>query len=221
VPYALYAESTRHQGKTSIYFSDDITDAEAAAKMAAEFGPNTENIVIFDTTQLTTLDLSAVTSLVTLRITMNNTLSSVNLSGLTTVNQWLHVTGNGVLSILNLPALVYINDAQIESNQSLTTVSLPSLTTTASSFFYIHSNPSLTAIHIPSFTKLRGGFLNFGNNALTTPAVNELLHQFLSLTSPHAMHLYLDIQNPPAPPTGQGIIDKQTLIDNGLTVSTD
>jgi hypothetical protein len=33
--------------------------------------------------------------------------------------------------------------------------------------------------------------------------------------------IILNDQTPPAPPTGQGLIDKQTLIDNNNTVITD
>ncbi|MCA1920232.1 MAG: hypothetical protein LDL38_12585, partial [Flavobacterium piscis] len=60
VPYALYAGSSQNKGKSSIVITGDITDAQAAAQILAEFGPYTENIYINGTTNLTTLDLSVI-----------------------------------------------------------------------------------------------------------------------------------------------------------------
>ena len=75
VPYALYANSagsTQSQGKTSIYLTGNITNAQAAAKIAAEFGPYTENIYIKNTTQLTSVDLSALVTISKIEISNNS-----------------------------------------------------------------------------------------------------------------------------------------------------
>ena len=221
VPYAMYAENSRHQGKTSIYFTGNITDAQAAAKIAAELGPNTENIVIYDTTQLTTLDLSAITTLVSLRMWVNPALTSINLNGLTMVYESLNISGTYTLPTLSMPNLVYANNVDINGNSLLTVLSMPSLTTTGATLLYIIGNQSLSNINIPAFANLRGGILNFGSNALPVAKINSLLNQFLTVDSPSTMEITLNNQNPLAPPSGQGIIDKQTLIDNGNSVFTD
>ncbi len=78
VPYALYAGSSQNKGKTSIVITGNITNAQAAAQIAAEFGPYTENVYIRNTSELTAVDLSMITSLVDLRITNNSALTSIN-----------------------------------------------------------------------------------------------------------------------------------------------
>jgi hypothetical protein len=51
--------------------------------------------------------------------------------------------------------------------------------------------------------------------------VNSLLNKFLTVLPVSGKNISLSGQNPPAPPTGQGIIDKQTLINSGNFVTTD
>ncbi len=88
VPYALYANSAgsvQSQGKTAIYLTGDITNAQAAAKIAAELGTNTENIYIRNTTQLTTVDLSALETIGNIEIFNNPNLTNVILNNLTRI----------------------------------------------------------------------------------------------------------------------------------------
>lgn len=175
VPYALYAGSS--QGKTSIVLTGNITNAQAVAKIAAEFGPYTESIYINNTSVLTNVDLSMITSLVDLNISDNNNLATINLSGLVTI---------------------YGGD------------------------FTIYKNPVLSSIiGLSSLTYI--GSSNFGitDNALTSTFINSFLNKLLTVAPATRKYLYLDHQTPPAPPTGQGIIDKQTLINAGNSVYTD
>ena len=51
--------------------------------------------------------------------------------------------------------------------------------------------------------------------------VNKLVLKFNTLMSQNSISIYLNGQNPPAPPTGQGILDKKTLIALGWIVRTD
>lgn len=53
-------------GKNTIVLTDTITNAQAQAKIAAEFGTNTQEIRITGCTNLTAIDLSAVTGIVDL-----------------------------------------------------------------------------------------------------------------------------------------------------------
>ncbi len=153
VPYALYAGSSQNKGKTSIVITGNITNAQAAAQIAAEFGPYTENVYIKNTSELTAVDLSMITSLVDLRITNNSALTSINLSNL----------------------------------------------------------KSLIAVDIYLF-----------KNAFPSSQINTLLNKFLTITPPGTYtSLNLGGQTPPAPPTGQGIIDKASLKAAGFSVETD
>ena len=408
VPYALYANSagsTQTNSKTSIYLTGDITDAQAAAKLATELGPDTENIYIRNTTQLTNVDLSSLVTAVKISIENNVTLANVNLNGLTTVFEEFNVNDNPLLNLtltsltdcyelevryvssLNLSGLLRSNDIYvtnitnftglsnlvscedlyiegmnntgtlnfsslvstesisigsnpsltsialpllssgsvgisanplltslalpvltsggvnvsgtsltsialpvfsngnvsidtnsvltsialpilssgfigINSNSVLISISLPALTSsigifivnnssltslalpvlsscngyleinqnsvltsitlpalTSTSFMNIVSNPLLTSISLPALTT--GSTIYLNNNALTTTNINALLNKMLTVSPTVAKNIQLGSQTPPAPPTGQGIIDKQTLINSGNTVYTD
>ena len=198
VPYALYANSagsSQSQGKPSIYLTGDITNAEAAARIASQLGPVTENIYIQNTTQLTTVDLSAMEYAADINIEYNNVLTSINLSGLKDC----------------------YSDLEIYSNPLLTTVSFPALTN--STYIYIYNNPLLTTVSFPDLTNNRS--FGLGSNALSIATINSLLNKMLSVLPSTGKYIDLLGQNPPAPPTGQGLIDKQTLIDSGNQVITD
>ena len=401
VPYALYANSAGNspsQGKTSIYLTGNITNAQAAAKIAAEFGPNTENIYIKNTNQLTSVDLSALVTVSTIEISNNSNLTSVNLNNLITIdNEFNLYSSLGITSLsfpslqnctsfsmsgsnissLSFPSLIYVNyfnlvpsyngnnytstitslnfpalqtiggnfglyelnsltsltfpmlntllgNISINSNNAmvgnnytnLTTISFPALTScvgishgdmynnnVASGNIYLPSwsnpitsinlssltscdsinlgnisnlnlssltscqtlgvsgitnftpptnlsncnsltiggmpnltslsfpslsscesigisdNPLLTSISFPALMSNSGIFL-YGN-ALTTSNINSLLNKMLTVSPTDVKTIYLRDQTPPAPPTGQGIIDKQTLINAGNSVQTD
>ncbi|WP_298155681.1 hypothetical protein [Flavobacterium sp.] len=154
VPYALYSGSSLNQGKTTIFITGDITDAEAAAQLQAQFGSNTENIIIENTTQLTTVDLSMVTQLLDLTISSNQQLASVNLNHLTTI----------------------FRDAIIDLNPMLTSLDLP-LLNTISKLFAFYNNESMVTLAFPSLTKIRSsGRMEFnGNQSLATVSFPQLL----------------------------------------------
>ena len=388
VPYALYANSagsTQSQGKTSIYLTGNITNAQAAAKIAAEFGPYTENIYIKNTTQLTSVDLSALVTISNIEIYNNSNLTSVNLNNLTTIEDefrlessainslsftsLLNCSGlyisSGTLSSLNLPLLSSIDEfyfslnylensssitslnfpsvqtirgffnlytlnsltsltfpilnslsgnININSNSSLTTIGFPALTSctsfscnplvsppivsgsisilgssdntsinlsslntcneiiigtganinisnltscqyisingvnnftppsnlmscnsltiqnmpnlTSLSFpslsscdIFVQGNPLLNSVSFPALTN--SSYLYLSNNALPTSKINSLLNKFLTVSPTVQKNIDLSNQNPLAPPTGQGLIDKQTLINTGNSVITD
>ena len=409
VPYALYANSAGSspaQGKTSIYLTGNITDAQAAAKIAAELGPNTENIYIKNTNQLTSVDLSSLLTIGNIAISNNSNLTNVNLNNLARIegefslnssssitslsfpsltfcssfnmsgsnvsslsfpslnyiNQfsltpYYNINNNGIgtylstITSLNFPSLQtiggYFSLSHIDSltsltfpvlqtllgnislaslNQmggvsnynNLTTISFPALTSCTSisnsnfnsnggfgsiyiptsnnasnsitsinlssltscnsidlenltnlnlsnltscqslsvygitnftppsnltscyslsigsmpnlaslSFpslsscnsIYIGYNLLLTSVSFPALTNSSN--LNFGSNALPTSKINSLLNKFLTVSPSVAKFIDLSNQNPLAPPTGQGLIDKQTLINAGNTVTTD
>lgn len=62
--------------------------------------------------------------------------------------------------------------------------------------------------------------LGMPQNSLTSDNVNYILHTLVQNNINNG-YLSTGAQTPPAPPTGQGIIDKATLISRGWTVYTD
>ena len=219
VPYALYAGSSQNKGKTSIVITGEISDAQAAAQILAEYGPYTENIYVNGTTNLTTLDLSVVNKLVKLSIIDNSNLFSVNFANLQEVYNDFDIYDNQKLSSLVFPVLKKVlgDDTGITDNPSLVSISFPSLTKTNGLFF--RENHSLTSIDLPSLTSVTG-FTLLTANALPSSQINLILSRLLNLTS-EKNFIDLSGQNPLAPPTGQGIIDKATLISRNFSVNTD
>jgi len=223
VPYALYAGSSVNKGKTSIIITGDVTDAEAAAQISAEFGPYTENIYITSTTNLTTIDLSVIKKLVYLKIQNNSKLVSFNLSNLVEVYNDLDVGNNDVLTSAAFPALKILHayDTGILNNPALTSISFPVLTSCKG--LYFQNNSTLTSIDLPLLASITDTnlSLNFNKNALSSSQVNLILHRLLNIPGNVQSYFQLQDQNPPAPPTGQGILDKNALISRGNSVTTD
>lgn len=84
---------------------------------------------------------------------------------------------------------------------------------------FFRENHSLTSIDLPSLTSVTGITL-LTANALPSSQINLILSRLLNLTS-EKNFIDLSGQNPLAPPTGQGIIDKATLISRNFSVNTD
>lgn len=223
VPYALYAGSSAGKGKTSIMITGDITDAEAAAQIQSELGPYTENIYVNATTNLTTLDLSMVKKILNLNISDNLKLTTINFNNLTDIYNDLNIYENEKLGSILFPLLKTIQgfDTQINDNPSLKSVSFPVLTKIQGIF--CSNNPLLTSIDMPSLTSVSKSqaSLSFGNNALPSSQINLILSRLINITPKSNVYIELAKQTPPAPPTGQGIIDKTTLINRGSSVYTD
>ncbi len=223
VPYALYAGSSQNKGKTSIIITGDITDAQAAAQIEAQLGPYTENIYVTSTTNLTTLDLSAVKSLVDLKVQSNLKLANINLSNLIEVYNDLDVGNNEKLGSITFSSLKILHayDTGILNNPSLTSISFPVLTSCKG--LYFQNNSVLTSIDLPLLTSVtdKNLSLNFNKNALSSSQVNLILNRLLKLPNNIESYIQLQGQNPPAPPTGQGITDKATLVARGNNVATD
>ena len=220
VPYALYAGSSQSKGRTSVIITGDITDAQAAAQVATELGPETENIYIMNTTNLTTLDLSAVKRLVDLNIKSNSNLVSVNLSNLTDIYNALYIEGNAKLSSFSFPVLktVLASEIYFSENSSLQSVSFPLLTKTKT--VYISSNSVLSTVDLPVFSSFYSTQYSFqvSKNALPSSQINSLLSKLVNVSPISGKFIDLSGQKPSAPPTGQGIIDKATIkLNNSIT----
>lgn len=64
------------------------------------------------------------------------------------------------------------------------------------------------------------GYIDIIQNKLPSTQINKLLSELVA-NGLFSGTLYVSTQTPPAPPTGQGLIDKDTLISRGWTVTTD
>jgi len=168
VPYAFYAATSSNQGKTTIILTGDITDAEAAEQIDRELGYNTENIIISETTQLTTADFTGASNLLSITISENIALTTLNFSTLKTVFKEFIIDSNLALTSLDFPMLKKMDGIEwaISSNPVLTSLSFPLFEKFERSTLTISSNDTLTQVNFPVATKMGG--LNINSNPVLT-----------------------------------------------------
>ena len=291
VPFALYANSagaSRTLGKPTILITGNITNEEAAAQIAKELGPQTDNIYIINTSGLSIVDLSTISNLTNLFINENENLTTINLKELVNTFQVMSINSNPMLTSLSFPAfkIAAYGEFQIDNNATLTSISFPILNKIIGAYIKIN-NPLLSSIAIPMLTSIKGdtelyissaklsllifpaltscsklkiysgdfltsisfpalntiesltisgnkslssigipslvtaNSINFENNSLINIQVNSLLNKLLSINPSSGKNINIEGQTPFAPPTGQGIMDKATLINTGNNVVTD
>lgn len=173
VPYALYAASSSQQGKTTILLTDDITDEEAAAQIVREVGPNTENVIISNTTQLTNVNLSQINNLLTLIVTNNEQLASINFSNLISVYKDFLIENNPQLTTVNFNSLANLSPDNKIINNAIQSLIFPQISIFKFGEFKILGNEELTTLAFPILIKNKG-IINIESNQLTTIDLSQL-----------------------------------------------
>jgi len=227
VPYSLHskqAETVLHETQTFALYGD-ITDEEARKKIQEEIGPNTKYVWVKYTTNLTTLDFSGITDLVEIEISINSSLSTVLFPDLENVYDEIRFDNNPELSNLDFSSLETTPHFIIQVS-GLTSLLLPSLVTCYQ--FVVREGSSLTQVEIPNLIDFRrpanasGATFGILYNPLSSETVNSYLAHLVSILPNLPTNMTVNFECiPPAPPTGQGLIDKETLISNGIEVYTD
>ena len=125
----------------------------------------------------------------------------------------------------NLNSLTYVGGDFNIANCPATSLSFPLLTEVGS--FSIYDNVNLTSVTLGTIGTLKAiyGTTDISGNALNVASVNGILALLVSLDGTNDTTLYENNQvylqgGTNAAPTGQGIIDVQTLIDRGCDVQT-
>ena len=150
--------SLNNGGLHTIYLTDNITDAQAAAKIAAEFGPNTQEIRISRCNNLTTVDLSMATKLAEIYILGNPLLQSVNLNNLQILDGGIYIEQCPLLTAMPASQLQKIGQSSYNSyglsvtNTGITSINFPLLTVLGGSIDIEH-NSALNAVSIPLVTQ--------------------------------------------------------------------
>jgi hypothetical protein len=149
----------------------------------------------------------------------NPALTSLSLPALTSNNGQFYCNSNAALSSVNLSSLTTNNDFELWDNASITSLTLPSLSILG--YFVCFQNSSLNSLNLPSLSIMNNPQFVCSSNAFPSSQVNALLAQIVAIGSSTLNYIRLDLQSPPAPPTGTGITDKAFLIGLGKTVLTD
>lgn len=128
----------------------------------------------------------------------------------------IQFTNNTQLKNINFFSLQNASSIKINQNNQLDSLFFNNLDSISD--LTVINNTNLQYINLPHLFKANN--IDLYNNNFNSNTVNNILHQLLSLnfTSSCRIQLY---QNPPAPPTGQGIIDKNALKAKGFYVYTD
>lgn len=150
--------ASNNGGKHTLYLADDITNAEALAKIATDVGPNTQEVRIVRCTSLTSVDLSMISNLTEIYLSGNAVLQSVNFNNLQAVDGGIYIDQCPLLSSMPTSQLTkigqstYGNYSLQVSSTGLLNLNFPILTK-AIGTIYIASNPALTSISIPQMTQ--------------------------------------------------------------------
>jgi len=189
-------------GKQTIVLSDTISNAQAQAKLLAEYGVNTQSIRVVGCANLTTLDLSVVTTATDVYISDNSLLQTVNASNLSRCD--------GSFKVLNCPALTSINLSSLEKiiaganeealvfqntklnsvsisnlkkligylvvkdNSNMTSFSLPALFDGTINRIEVSGNNTLNSLSLPLISKITSDLTINNNSSLATFTVSAL-----------------------------------------------
>jgi hypothetical protein len=149
------------------------------------------------------------------------TLETISFPNATEIDAFFYFFSLPALTTVSFPALVSQTDnnntLRFDNNTALTSIDFPVLVN--SSGLRITGSTSLTSISIPVLVPKNGRDFNFSGNALDATTVNALLARCVANAAYVSGTVTLS-GGTNAAPSGQGIIDKATLIGRGVAVNT-
>ena len=167
---------------------------------------------------LQSFSLPALATVNTLNVLENPILNSFSVTGLTKADA-IFIFGNDVLTTFSIPTIDFFRELLVLNNISLTTIALPQLDSCYSIRVENFSPATaLTSFSFPNVSVFHNDLMIKG--ALPSSEVNSILNKLITALHPSSGHTITLTQTPLAPPTGQGLIDKATLISMGNTVVT-
>lgn len=130
-----------------------------------------ESIIVDLNTNLSTLSLVALGKVEYMRISHNDMLDMLDLSGLKTINNSLYISDNNSLSSLNISFLEKVGRFSVQNNLALQSLDLLKLTLSDS--FSIDNNEALASISAPLLETT--GYFNLDDNIAMTSITFESL----------------------------------------------
>lgn len=214
LPNFTIGETSNYYGRyVSIYLNTALTSISLPNLSSLLNITPQENIYIINNNALNTIAIPNIIH-ASIMIKNNTSLSSVNVHNLSI--GYCRITGSPITSL----DLSGFTTGYVEIvNSNLQQLNLQSM---ISGGLDVYSNSQLSSISFPAFANLSiGSYVRLNNNSLSSTAVNSILNKMLTVAPTSGKPIHLHQQLPAAPPTGQGIIDKATLISTGNTVLTD
>ena len=143
-----------------------------------------------------------------------------NLEKMNNLVLWDTYLGGVKINELYFPKLEEINSLVCYSGLEISTFNFPLLQRCGTFFVNCNtSQPKNPIINLPMLNQCYE--FKISHTTYNTSQINSLLNKFLTISPINGKNIELAYQIPVAPPTGQGIIDKQALINQGNTVITD
>ena len=143
-----------------------------------------------------------------------------NLEKMNNLVLWDTYLGGVKINELYFPKLEEINSLVCYFGLEISTFNFPLLQRCGTFFVNCDtSQPKNPIINLPMLNQCYE--FKLSHTTYNASQINSLLNKFLTISPLSGKNIELTDQIPVAPPTGQGIIDKQTLINQGNTVITD
>jgi hypothetical protein len=226
---------------SSVSWGINISGNTSSFTMQATSLATAESIFISNN-GITSLNLPALTSLAgELNVNSNSALSSVSFTSLNSVGGSINFQDNGPMGSVTFPSLTSVQSLNFLNN-GMTSLSFPVLT--AFPIHNISNNTSLATLNISAITSFNYGLYLTGNalsnilwpstissnstvsislsqNSLPSSEINEILALIVASGGSVGACVFLNNQNPAAPPTGQGLVDWDTIQNGGGCLYTD
>jgi hypothetical protein len=178
-------------------------------------------------TSLTSLNFSSLTKIEdNFDIQFNTKLKELNLSNLkNSSNAIFEITRCDSLKTIQLNNMTECKDIIISFCPSLDSLNFQSLRSL--SRLAIGNNINLSSVKFDNLSTIKSTFsFSIANNNLPAEGVNYILARLVAIpyipSNPYPFFFSINLrQNIPTPPTGQGLLDKQILINRGHNVLTD
>ncbi|MEO5891262.1 MAG: leucine-rich repeat protein [Ferruginibacter sp.] len=209
---------------TQLLYLSISDNGKAFSTLALPLLTSARSFTVQNSSHLKTVSLPALTTVDNFTLYCDS-LTSFSSPALTTVTEALKVWP-GRLSSFSLPALKTAGYVEIYAGNSvnptplITSVSFPVLTGLTSKITTIIRNLPITSIDLGNLTSFENPVILLLGNLLPSSQINYLLNKFVSITPPLTGKQFWLSQSVSAPPTGQGIADKATLIARGNDVQT-
>lgn len=204
----------------NILFDQDSSLTAISFPSCTTIGPDQGTLSASFDSSLTSISMPLLSSIRSFNIHMNRNLQNFSMPVLSSCSG---VTlGYSKLSSFSLPLLTTVEYFVVQGNSLLTSIDLSGLTTLGNQngMQSVFNNPLLTTITWPGLTSIRANLTYmFASNKLPSSEVNNILAKIVEV---HPINCNISLnQTVAAPPTGQGITDKATLIGWNNTVITD
>ncbi|GAA4110950.1 hypothetical protein GCM10022393_08330 [Aquimarina addita] len=155
-----------------LILSGDITDDEAKIKITESLNSDTQTLIIRNTTNLTTIEIPEITSLINLEVSNNQKLKQLYLYNITSISNTSVIEYNEVLQSIDFSKLEEVGAATISYNPLLQNILFTSLQSIYNEL-NIYVNASLQSISANNLSS--AGLIRIGiNEQLSTLEMNTL-----------------------------------------------